>query len=433
VLTDDTHAVLTPRELAALPEYSTTNPTGTTVGKLWKCDAMAIPRIRRTVPADEPPLWLVCEWVAAEPGYVRVHARTALVVPGDPRRPIIPDHPGRPGRCTSTPPRHPRGVSRCLTMTPSSSPCLAGPHPHHRTVRIAAARRGPAPGVDAHARSPRARPARRRVSAVSRPPRREPPRQPTTRLAMYRQRQPPRARRRGGARRGCCASVLRSQNPQSHQRGTHAAVVPDRTSALAAWLAALAHIQTRTPPGSRSPIPAPFQLKNSKPGRLPHSASPRPRPPLGVEVWRTTRTRLYANDMRSPSRTCSGSATYGAADQATRSCSTASLTPPTPTADPAPRTPTMTTRRRRARPHAHARRPPPCASPAPPAHPRALKHAARRGLSNHPPRCAAPANQHTPLSTPPPRRGVRSRTCQRTPRRVTPYRGVSNTTPAQIE
>lgn len=41
ILVDDKHALMDERELRDLPEYSTTLPTGTTIGKRWKCNRLA--------------------------------------------------------------------------------------------------------------------------------------------------------------------------------------------------------------------------------------------------------------------------------------------------------------------------------------------------------------------------------------------------------
>jgi len=57
---------LTEAELEALPEYSTTVPTGTTIGKRWKRNL--------NWRSDLPPRWVVGEYVAdPEPGYVQIH------------------------------------------------------------------------------------------------------------------------------------------------------------------------------------------------------------------------------------------------------------------------------------------------------------------------------------------------------------------------
>jgi len=74
MLTDDTHAVMTAAELAALPEYSASVPTGTTIGKRWS---------RRRDCFDPSRGYFMGEYVPhPDPGRVGIVWREVLLVGG---------------------------------------------------------------------------------------------------------------------------------------------------------------------------------------------------------------------------------------------------------------------------------------------------------------------------------------------------------------
>jgi hypothetical protein len=69
MLLDETDAVMSPAEFADLSEYSSSLPSGTYVGKLWKCRAASGPR------------WLLGEYVDdATPGMIGIRWRHIHVV-----------------------------------------------------------------------------------------------------------------------------------------------------------------------------------------------------------------------------------------------------------------------------------------------------------------------------------------------------------------
>jgi hypothetical protein len=88
---DDKTALMTKKELEALPEYSSSIPTGTTIGKRWK---------RQTYKKSDPPIpvdvygydkdgffkmvpdwWLMGEYATADdPKYVKIIWRNVICV-----------------------------------------------------------------------------------------------------------------------------------------------------------------------------------------------------------------------------------------------------------------------------------------------------------------------------------------------------------------
>jgi hypothetical protein len=78
ILVDDTHALMTPATLNALPEYSASIPTSADMGKRWKR-------------ADGRGWWMMGEYAPHEdPAIVRIIWRKVLVVfPAPPERPIV--------------------------------------------------------------------------------------------------------------------------------------------------------------------------------------------------------------------------------------------------------------------------------------------------------------------------------------------------------
>lgn len=69
------HVELTQAELEALPEYSCSLPTGTTIGKRWKLDVHFRPG-----PPNAFPAWLLGEYTAhPDPGLVGITWRRIVV------------------------------------------------------------------------------------------------------------------------------------------------------------------------------------------------------------------------------------------------------------------------------------------------------------------------------------------------------------------
>lgn len=93
-MTDET--VISREELAKLLEYSTSLPTGTTIGKRWRRDVHAVKRFHGVVPCDTPQEWMIGEYVEhSDPDTVGIRWSWAVVEPGvvhrgDPRRPQLP-------------------------------------------------------------------------------------------------------------------------------------------------------------------------------------------------------------------------------------------------------------------------------------------------------------------------------------------------------
>lgn len=72
ILTDDKTAVMGPEDFQALPDYSASIPTGTTIGKRWK---------RRKDYHDESKGWRLGEYVGhLNPDLVAIRWRTIEVV-----------------------------------------------------------------------------------------------------------------------------------------------------------------------------------------------------------------------------------------------------------------------------------------------------------------------------------------------------------------
>ena len=71
-----TYALLSPSEFKALPEYSTTMPSGVYPGKAWKANAMTRGNDGRPVPTDR---WLL-RWFGIVPGNDRVCSNNQLEI-----------------------------------------------------------------------------------------------------------------------------------------------------------------------------------------------------------------------------------------------------------------------------------------------------------------------------------------------------------------
>lgn len=86
MITDDKTAIVSPWEFQQLPEYSTSLPTGTTIGKTWKRALMRAlpPDPMSSFPRAEPTgEWSLGEYVPhPEPGQVGIKWRALLVVAG---------------------------------------------------------------------------------------------------------------------------------------------------------------------------------------------------------------------------------------------------------------------------------------------------------------------------------------------------------------
>ncbi len=102
MIVDDTHVILSEGELAALPEYSASVPSGTTIGKRWKANAHAYSAnfchacyagsgTGKKCSKHDAPLWRIGEFVPIEtvppfetiPGQIGIRWRKVLeIVPG---------------------------------------------------------------------------------------------------------------------------------------------------------------------------------------------------------------------------------------------------------------------------------------------------------------------------------------------------------------
>lgn len=71
ILVDDTHALMTEQTAKQLHEYSTSLPTGTYTGKMWK---------RRIPWQGEPAKWFLCWYGAIEGKEILIHNREILFV-----------------------------------------------------------------------------------------------------------------------------------------------------------------------------------------------------------------------------------------------------------------------------------------------------------------------------------------------------------------
>ena len=65
---------ITQRAFDGLPEYSMSNPTGTVIGKVWKCNM----NVFRTDGPD--PLWVICEYIdIGDPKNVGIYYRIPVI------------------------------------------------------------------------------------------------------------------------------------------------------------------------------------------------------------------------------------------------------------------------------------------------------------------------------------------------------------------
>lgn len=83
ILTDDKHAVMERADLDALPDYSMSIPTGTTIGKRWKRDNNVTRLLNGALPDRERGLndWWMGEYQPHEdPRYVNIMWLKILVV-----------------------------------------------------------------------------------------------------------------------------------------------------------------------------------------------------------------------------------------------------------------------------------------------------------------------------------------------------------------